>query len=174
MYESMVDVLIYLYETYMDGDTPAPTDQDALEEELSQAGFSTSEIAQALSWLDELASRMESEDGPGGGQGVIGEARRAGGQLPLPSMRIYAADEARMLDLEVQGLLLYLEQNGILDIASRELVIERALAIRQPSVSVDEVKWIVLLVLLNRPGNEQAFSQMEALVYSDDGTTYLH
>ena len=37
MYENMVDVLIYLYENYMDGERRPPHDQDALEEELSQA-----------------------------------------------------------------------------------------------------------------------------------------
>ncbi len=173
MYESMVDVLIYLYETYMDGDTPPPTDQDALEEELSQAGFSNTEIAQALSWLDELATRMDAD---GNGTGTAGEGRAGRHPLPQPlsSFRIYSTAEARKLDLEVQGLLLFLEQNGILDTASRELVIERALAVEQPSVSVDEIKWIVLLVLLNRPGNEHAFTQMEELVYSDDAPTYLH
>jgi Smg protein len=179
MYESMVDVLIYLYETYMDGDTPAPTDQDALEEELSEAGFSKSEIAQALSWLDELASRMEDDDNQPVAaiplsEGSSGRGDSRSPTLPQPPMRVYSAAEARKLDVEVQGLLLFLEQNGILDMASRELVIERALAIKQPSVSVDEVKWIVLLVLLNRPGNEHAFSQMEALVYSGDAPTFLH
>jgi Smg protein len=32
---------------------------------------------------------------------------------------------------------------------------------------VDELKWVVLLVLMNRPGHEDAFSQMEDLVYND-------
>jgi Smg protein len=179
MYESMVDVLIYLYETYMDGEASPPTDQDALEEELSQAGFSNTEISQALSWLDDLATRMDDDSATAAGPTNAGDARGDLGipqpaPQPLSSFRIYSAEEARKLDLEVQGLLLFLEQNGILDTASRELVIERALAVDQTSVSVDEVKWIVLLVLLNRPGNEQAFSQMEELVYSDDAPTYLH
>jgi Smg protein len=33
---------------------------------------------------------------------------------------------------------------------------------------VDELKWVVLLVLMNRPGQEDAFSQMEDLVYNDE------
>jgi Smg protein len=40
-------------------------------------------------------------------------------------------------------------------------------------VSVDELKWVVLLVLLNRPGLEVAFTQMEDLVYND-APEYLH
>jgi Smg protein len=40
-------------------------------------------------------------------------------------------------------------------------------------VTLDEVKWVVLLVLMNRPGREDAFSQMEDLVYNDE-PVYLH
>ena len=36
MYENMVDVLIYLYENYMDGESHPPVDQDELESELSE------------------------------------------------------------------------------------------------------------------------------------------
>jgi len=151
MYENIVDVLIYLYENYMDGERQPPNDQDALEEELSQAGFSNAEIEKALRWLDELAAGAEiSPHHP--------YAER--------SMRIYSASEATKLDLEARGLLLFLEQSGILDPESRELVIDRVLAIDHPHVSADEIKWVVLLVLMNRPGREDAFTQMEDMVYN--------
>ena len=38
---------------------------------------------------------------------------------------------------------------------------------------MDEVKWVVLLVLLNRPGQEDAFTRMEELIYND-APVYLH
>ncbi|KAA6183863.1 DUF494 domain-containing protein [Thiohalocapsa marina] len=158
MYENMVDVLIYLYETYMDGESAPPEDQDALENELFQAGFTSAEIDQAFTWLDELASRMESTEYSSRG---------------LPAMRIYTDDECLKLDLEARGLLLFLEQGGILDPLSRELVIDRAVAIDQTMVSVEELKWIVLMVLLNRPGKESALSQMEDLIYGDQ-SVYVH
>ena len=158
MYDNMVDVLIYLYENYMDGESRTPVDQDELETELSEAGFSSSEIAQALTWLDELANRMDAAD----------YQPRCNG-----AMRLYTESECHKLDVDARGLLLFLEQNGILDPLSRELVIDRALAIEQPAVSVDELKWIVLLVLMNRPGQETAFSQMEDLVYGQ-ASAYLH
>jgi len=157
MYENMVDVLIYLYENYMDGENQPPADQSALEDELSEAGFSKDEIDKALCWLDELASGVETQYR----------------DHELGSIRIYAESECTKLDVEARGFLLFLEQNGILDPASRELVIERALAIDHPVVAVDELKWVVLLVLMNRPGREDAFTQMEDLVYNDD-PDYLH
>jgi Smg protein len=158
MSETMVDVLIYLFENYMAGEESTPIDQHELEQELSQAGFGTIEISQALNWLDELASSMGTGDGvsPSGG-----------------SMRVYTEPEQRKLDVEGCSLLMFLEQTGILDPVSRELVIDRALAIRQAAVSVEELKWIVLLVLMNRPGQAQAFFQMEDLVY-DEAPLYLH
>ena len=153
MYENMVDVLIYLYENYMDGESQPPSDQGELEEELAQAGFTYGEIEKALRWLDELAAGAEVSP-------YHPYAER--------SMRIYSDAECAKLDLEARGLLLFLEQSGILDAISRELVIDRVLAIDHASVSVDELKWVVLLVLMNRPGQEDAFTQMEDLVYNVD------
>jgi Smg protein len=155
MYENMVDVLIYLYENYLDGESQPPDDQGELEDELSQAGFTNGEIRKALRWLDELAAGVETAH-------YQPCTRR--------SMRVYADVESAKLDVEAKGLLLFLEQNGILDPASRELVIDRALAIDHASVSVEELKWVVLLVLMNRPGSEDAFTQMEDLVYNDEPT----
>lgn len=152
MSENMVDVLIYLYENYMDDQTRAAIDLDELQEELSGAGFSNSEIAQALTWLDELASRM---------------AITEGAQRGIDAMRIYTQTECQRLDLDARGLLLVLEQSGILDPLSRELVIDRAVAIQQDQVSVDELKWIVLLVLMVRPGRESALNRMEDLIYGE-------
>jgi Smg protein len=158
MYENMVDVLIYLYENYMDGEGQQPIDQNDLEDELTQAGFSKVEIDKALRWLDELAIGIEAPQYH---------------DHTLGSIRIYCDHECRKLDVDARGLLLFLEQNGILDPVSRELAIDRLLAIDQPQVSVDEVKWVVLLVLMNRPGHEDAFTQMEDMVYNDE-PVYLH
>jgi Smg protein len=158
MNESMVDVLIYLYENYMDGEVHPPIDQDELEEELSEAGFSGDDIRKALDWLDDLVLGAELPQ----------YHPHTGG-----SMRLYTQAECDRLDPGARGLVLFLEQNGILDPASRELVIDRVLAIDHAQITVDEVKWVVLLVLLNRPGREDAFSQMEEMVYSE-APVYLH
>lgn len=151
MFEDMVDVLIYLYENYMDGETPPPSDQNELKEELTQAGFSAGEIDKALVWLDELADTVGNAEGT---------------QHADHAIRIYTARECRRLDVDSRGLLLFLEQNGILDPASRELVVDRALALDTSTLTVEELKWIVLLVLMNRPGMEAAFTQMEDMVYN--------
>jgi Smg protein len=157
--ENVIDVLIYIYENYMDGDESAPADQIMLEEELVEAGFPKGEIQKAFNWLDELAWR----------QGSLDVASAAANR----STRIFTDAEKRRLDLEIQGMLLYLEQGGILDQRSRELVIERAMALDTEELTADDLKWIVLLVLLNQPGQESAFALMEELVYNGD-PGYLH
>ncbi len=158
MNESLIDVLIFIYENYMDAESQ-PQDQIMLEEELARAGFSSEEIHKAFDWLDELAWR----------QGALTEAAA----LSAGSARIYTAEEQQRLDMEIRGMLLYLEQAGILDAASRELVIERALALDSQEITADDVKWIVLLVLLNRPGRESAFALMEEMIYNGE-QTHLH
>lgn len=158
MNENMVDVLIYLYENYMDGEGQPPVEQSDLEDELAQAGFTQGEIDKALRWLDELAAGVET---PQYHDHTVG------------SIRVYSDDECQKLDVDVRGLLFSLEHNGILDPVSRELVIDRLLAIDHLQVVEEEVKWVALLVLMNRPGREDAFTQLEDMVYSEE-PNYLH
>jgi len=149
--ENLIDVLIFIYENYMDTENQ-PQDQILLEEELFKAGFEKEEIKKAFDWLDELAWR----------QGSITDAASTTRQ----SSRIFTFEEQQRIDLETRGMLLYLEQTGILDPVSRELVIERAMALDTRDLTADDVKWIVLLVLLNQPGQESAFALMEELIYN--------
>jgi len=159
--ENLIDVLIYIYENYMDSEESVPVDQVTLEEELLQAGFKEGEVNKAFNWLDELAWR----------QGSLVEYGAAA--IANRSMRIFSTQEQQKMDMEIQGMLLNLEQMGILDPMSRELVIERCMAIETEELTSDDVKWVVLLVLLNQPGQENAFALMEELVYNGE-PPYLH
>lgn len=153
MNENLIEVLIFIYENYMDNDTEVPDDQILLEQELSNAGFRKDEIKKAFDWLDELAWR----------QGAMAEHASNN----TPSMRVLTQQEQQRLDMETQGMLLYMEQTGILNPLTRELVLERAMALDVPELEAEDVKWIVLLVLLNQPGQESAFALMEEMIYSD-------
>jgi Smg protein len=63
--------------------------------------------------------------------------------------------------------LLHLEQIGILRPAQRELVIDRLLALDADDIDVEQIKWVVMMVLFSQPGHEQAYTQMEDLVFAD-------
>jgi Smg protein len=77
------------------------------------------------------------------------------------------------LDTESRGLLMFLEQCGILNSASRELVIDRVMAIQEEPISLENLKWMVLMVLFSQPDEEVAFARMEHLVYGSL-PAYLH
>ena len=65
------------------------------------------------------------------------------------------------------------EKNGIINSANREIVIDRAMALEDEDISLEKLKWIVLMVLLSLPDEALAFSRMEDMIY-DFAPDYLH
>ncbi len=64
--------------------------------------------------------------------------------------------------------LLFLEQIKVLTSETREMVIEQVMALETDELSLDDLKWVVLMVLFNVPGQESAYTQMEELLYTSD------
>ena len=161
MNENLVEILIYLYENYL-YNTPEEgphADQDKLREELRMAGFIEQEISHAFDWLDELVKHTRDN-------------RPANPHRPH-ALRIYTEQELLHLDTECRSLLLFLEQIGIIDAANREMVIERAMALGPHPIMAEDLKWVILLVLMNQPENKEAFARMEEIVYNEQ-PVYLH
>jgi Smg protein len=92
--------------------------------------------------------------------------------MTAASFRIFSAQEKERLDVECQNLLMHLERTGILNSVNRELVLDRAIALEE-SLTLDKLKWIVLIVLLNQPDEELALARMEDMIY-DLLPTYVH
>ena len=157
MKESILDVLLYLFEHYLADDADLVRDRDALKsgplfDELCQAGFSPAEINKAFEWLDALATQRPAAS-----------PARIGGPT-----RVYADAELDRLDLECRGFLMFLEQHGVLDAGQRELVVDRAMALEQDEMDLDDLKWVVLMVLFNQPGSEAAYAWMETQMFADE------
>jgi len=158
MKENVLDVLMYLFETYIDAEEEPEPDQNVLRDELSRAGFGDSEIDRALDWLDGLTENHESfQYNP---QTVHGT-------------RIFNEIESARLDAGCRGFITYLEQIGILSPTQREILLDRLLALETPDIDVEQIKWVVLMVLFSQPGQELAYARMEDLVF-DEGHTQLH
>ena len=49
----------------------------------------------------------------------------------------------------------------------REVVIDRLLALDADDIDIEQVKWVVLMVLFSQPGQEQAYERMEDLVFEE-------
>jgi len=152
MAESVLDVLMYLFETAGDEGVPPEPNREGLREELARAGFHAREIERALEWLDGLAGRRAEE---------LNEAPTE------RAIRLYARDECIRLDAHGRGYMMYLEQIGILSPHQRELVIDRLMALDSAEIDVDDIKWVVLMVLFSQPGEETAYARMEDLVFED-------
>jgi Smg protein len=169
MKESVLDILIYLFENYADPDSPSlietgqteiepssssGTARDALRDELELAGFPSTAIDSALAWLDALAATSEKS--------IAAPATRA--------IRVFAESECSKLDTDCRNYILYLENIGILSAIQRELVVDRLLALAAPMleqvIDIEQVKWVVLMVLFSQPGQEAAYSRMEDLLFS--------
>ena len=124
----MFDVLVYLYENYWRPDACPAHDQ--LTRKLSSVGFEPEEIQEALVWLDELTSSADAHVG----------------QQAAHSLRVYTAQEQEHLGEESIGFISFLESAGLLPPPMREMVIDRANAIGNTPIELEDLKIIVLMV----------------------------
>jgi len=69
------------------------------------------------------------------------------------------------LDVESRGFLLFLEQVKVLNVETREMVIDRVMELDEPTLILEDLKWVILMVLFNAPGHESAYEQMEDLIF---------
>ncbi len=151
----MFDILMYLFENYIHSEAEIMVDHDVITDELTRAGFHQDEIYKALTWLEKLAALQDTDAYPYFSR----EATR--------SFRIYTEEEKQLLDVECQGFLMFLEQVNLLDFTTREMVIDRVMELDTKFFSIDDLKWVVLMVLFNVPGKESAYSQMEDLIFDE-------
>ena len=150
MKENVIDVLMYLFEAHIDMEENSETNQSELRLEMLQAGFDDGEIENALLWLDELT----------GHQKVLEY-----GDLSSHCIRIFNNLEQERLDQHCRGYIIYLEQIGILSPPQRELIIDRLLALESNDIDVEQIKWVVLMVLFSQPGQELNYARMEDLIF---------
>ena len=125
---TMFDVLVYLYENYWRPD--ACPDHQQLSRKLSAVGFESDEIQEALVWLDGLAHSAGAELNP---------QRES-------SLRVYSEAERRRLGDDSVAFISFLESAGVLPPEMREMVIDRATAVGDGPMALDDLKVIVLMV----------------------------
>jgi len=152
----MFDILVYLFENYYQSDLYP--DQDALARKLTAAGFEHEDISDALSWLQGLSTR-DASTFPDSLEGST-------------AFRGYADVEAAKLGVEGRGFLAFLEGAKVLTPLLREIIIERAMALSEDSVSVEKLKVIVLMVLWSQQHSIDSLILEELL--SDRAQLLMH
>ena len=132
----MFDILLYLYDNYLV--TDIHPDAEVLSRKLAAVGFETEDIDRALDWLAALEDLVPAEQC---------ESANAN--------RCYTSEEMQRLDTEGLGFLIHLENAGLLPGQAREWVIEQALALEDPEIAADKIKWITLQPIsrLTAPGD---------------------
>jgi Smg protein len=138
----MFEVLVFVYEHYWRGDACPELQQ--LGRKLSAHGFEPEEIHDALVWLDGLNLAAQSASS------VPAEIADAAPPSPADqsssSMRVYSVAEQDHLGAQCLGFISFLATSGVLPMAMREIVIDRAMAAPGDPVSLDDLKIIVLMV----------------------------
>ena len=154
--QSVVDVLMFLFERYLDDDelnrnSRVTDDRDRIQPRLEEMGFHNQEINQAFDWLDDLAELQDEQKFES-----VGET----------STRIYSEQEKKLIDVDSIGFLHFLEQTGILNTVTRELILDRVVALNHP-LDAEQLKWIIMIVLHNQPGEEYNIALMEDFIFDE-------
>lgn len=160
--QSVVDVLMFLFERYLDDDEPNETsrvtaERDSIQLRLEEMGFHNQEINQAFDWLEDLADLQDKQQFT---------------PVKETSTRIYSKEEKKLLDMESIGFLNFLEQTNILTSVTRELILDRVVALEHP-LDAEQLKWIIMIVLHTHPGEENALALMEDFIF-DETIDQLH
>ena len=160
--QSVVDVLMFLFERYLDDDEPNETsrvtaERDSIQLRLEEMGFHNQEINQAFDWLEDLADLQDKQQFT---------------PVKETSTRIYSKEEKKLIDMESIGFLNFLEQTNILTSVTRELILDRVVALGHP-LDAEQLKWIIMIVLHTHPGEENALALMEDFIF-DETIDQLH
>jgi Smg protein len=149
----MFEVLMFLFENYMNSTAALRVDNETILLELERIGFDRYEVGRALQWLNGLIQFQLT---------VVPRHK-----LTALAIRHYLPEEAEHLGVQGRGLLLYLEKIGVLDPISREMVIDRLMALDYNEVDIGRIKWVVLMVLFNQPDKKSALSLMQEMDLAD-------
>jgi len=145
MKENVLDVLMYLFENYFYDEPDEQPDRASMEENLHEAGFSNGEIDKAFEWLDGLAEQRYQPD------------FKMHTDQPF---RVFVDSEINRLDTGCRDFLMYLSNT-------------RLMALESDEINLEDVKWVVLMVLFNQPGQEANYAWMEDLMF-DTEQDYRH
>jgi Smg protein len=157
---SVLKVLIYVYDHYMLADPADVPERHRMLADLQRRGFSVSEVVHAMEWLSALVGDQRASPGP-----AAAEAARG-------AMRVFDDGELSRLSADSRAFLMLLDRQHVLTPQQRELVIERALALDVDEVEVEQLKWVVLLVLSSQPGQELAFARFENVMSTAGGSRH--
>ena len=148
----MFDLLIYMFENYLS--SKPYSDFTNITQELEAAGFGNKEIKNALDWFTQLEKLADKDN-----VSIKHKYKN--------TIRIFTDNERNKITTEGLGFILFLEQANILNSIEREIIIDRAMALNQNIINIDEVRWIVMMTLWNN-GRENDYLFVEDSLYQTE------
>jgi len=162
MTNNILDVLTFMFDFLLESseqDSAHELYDDHLKAHLSEAGFDDGRIDKALNWLENIAALQE-------------------GKLDTfvtthNSVRIYSEAEQGKLSAKARGFIMFMENMGQLSAAQREMVIEQVMTLEDSTLSMDDLKWVVMMVIGNSEETAMPTQWLESIVFYDDNPS-LH
>ncbi|MEQ1598967.1 MAG: DUF494 domain-containing protein [Methylotenera sp.] len=152
----MFEVLVFMFENYIAHHTlPA---NEVMTQELSAAGFEQSDIVGAVDWFHEMKTMLNEPP-------AIYSHKHTG-------MRIFTAAELKKINTESISFIIFLQQANIINDVERDLIIDRAMALKQEQIKIEEMRWITMIALWNE-GREKDYLFVEDALFNPRGLT-LH
>ncbi len=153
MKKNVLDILIHLTQDTSFEDDPSDHGQESLENMLTDAGFKQGDISKAFRWLDDLDYQTSQ-------------------QVPIvtapASVRCFAAAEKNLLDVNCRNYLLNLANTGILSANSFEIVMDRVIALAEYDITLNQLEWVVLIVLSNQNHEQAAFERLKSIAFTQE------
>lgn len=156
----MFEVLVFIFENYfanhaLPNDHSLPNDE-IMEQELSAAGFEQSDILGAFDWFQEMRSMLSTSDAD------YSHAKTA--------MRAFTDAEFNKINTESLGFIIFLQQANVINDVERDLIIDRAMALKQVEIHIEETRWITMMALWNK-GREKDYLFVEDALFNPRGLT---
>lgn len=152
----MFEVLIFMFENYFANH--ALPDQEVMQQELCAAGFEQSDILGAFDWFDEMKTKLNQP------AAVYSHKHTA--------TRQFADAEHSKINTESLSFILFLQQANVINDVERDLIIDRAMALKQEHIKIEEMRWITMIALWNK-GREKDYLFVEDALFNPRGLT-LH
>lgn len=143
----MVNVLAFLFEKFLHKQIDIQAHMEQIAQELPKVGFKVDDIDGALDWLDETFNSQQFDEP---------SLKNCNAQ------RIFTALEKAKLNCEARGMLYFLENSGLTTPAVRELLIERAMALHTNFIGKEEMRWVILFVMMNTHARQNVVEWIEA------------
>lgn len=160
MTEVLIDILTYLFDkaVALPSNKAGQLDPERVIKPMLQAGFHPDSVEFTVNWLKDINKLQHGRE-----------------KISAPhqqSFRIFSADECAVIHSEARAYITYLQQAGIIDAQGREMIIDQAMSFDESGVSLNLVKWISMMLLLNKPEREDKIMQMGEQVFTQDQTKH--